>query len=259
MPTTPSTNQYDTASAMRCIGARERCACATSCTICASTVCEPTFSARITRLPLPLSVAPMSFVAGTLLHRHRLAGDHRLVHARAALEHHAIDRHLLARAHAQAVADVHVGELDVLLGAVVLEPPRGLGREAEQRADRGRGLRARAQLEQLAHERERDDHRGGLEIHRRRARAPRSPAGNTPGATVATTLYAIGRGDADADQRPHVGIAGADRCDAALEERPRPPRARPASQARARSSCAWRPPCPAGAVAPHREHEGRER
>ena len=38
IPTTPSTNQYETPSAMRCIGARERCACATICTICASTV-----------------------------------------------------------------------------------------------------------------------------------------------------------------------------------------------------------------------------
>src|SRR3546814_5066421 len=56
---TASTNQNETLSAMRCIGARERCACATICTICASTVSEPTFSARITRLPVPLMVAPI--------------------------------------------------------------------------------------------------------------------------------------------------------------------------------------------------------
>src|SRR3546814_1458622 len=49
---TASTNQNETLSAMRCIGARERCACATSCTICDSTVAEPTFSARMTRLPV---------------------------------------------------------------------------------------------------------------------------------------------------------------------------------------------------------------
>ena len=55
---------------MRCIGARERCACATICTICASTVSEPTFSARITRVPLPLIVAPMTRSPGALLHRH---------------------------------------------------------------------------------------------------------------------------------------------------------------------------------------------
>ena len=49
---------------MRCIGARERCACATICTICASTVCEPIFSARITRLPLAFRAEPMMRSSG---------------------------------------------------------------------------------------------------------------------------------------------------------------------------------------------------
>ncbi len=57
---TASTNQYATVSAMRCIGARERCACATSCTICASMLSSPSRSARTTRLPVPLSVAPIT-------------------------------------------------------------------------------------------------------------------------------------------------------------------------------------------------------
>ncbi len=57
---TASTNQKLTLSARRCIGARERCACATSCTICASMVSEPTFSARITSAPLPFKVAPIT-------------------------------------------------------------------------------------------------------------------------------------------------------------------------------------------------------
>src|SRR3546814_10286236 len=56
---TARTNQNETLSAMRCIGARERCACATSCTICDSTGAEPTFPAQMTRLPLPLNVAPI--------------------------------------------------------------------------------------------------------------------------------------------------------------------------------------------------------
>jgi hypothetical protein len=49
---------------MRCIGARERCACATICTICASTVCEPIFSARMTRLPEVLRLAPITLSPG---------------------------------------------------------------------------------------------------------------------------------------------------------------------------------------------------
>ena len=43
--------------------------------------------------------------AGLLGDRHRLAGDQRLVERRAALGHHAVDRHLVARTHAQDVAD----------------------------------------------------------------------------------------------------------------------------------------------------------
>ena len=42
--------------------------------------------------------------ADLLGHRHRLAGHHRLVDRAAPLEHGAVDRHLLARAHPQAVA-----------------------------------------------------------------------------------------------------------------------------------------------------------
>ena len=150
---------------MRCIGARERCACATICTICASTVCAPTFSARITRLPLPLMVAPITRSPACFLDRHRLAGEHRLVDARAAFEHHAVDRHLFARAHAQPIADVHVRQRHILLGAVVADAPRGLRREAEQRLDGGRSLRARPQLEHLPQQRERNDHDRRLEIH----------------------------------------------------------------------------------------------
>ena len=47
-------------SAIRCIGALERCACSTICTMLASTVCEPTRSERITSAPLVFKVAPIS-------------------------------------------------------------------------------------------------------------------------------------------------------------------------------------------------------
>ena len=64
--TTASTKPPATRSAMLCIGARERCACATSRTICASSVCAPTFCERMTRLPWRLSVAPISASPGRL-------------------------------------------------------------------------------------------------------------------------------------------------------------------------------------------------
>ena len=52
---------------MRCIGARDRCACITICTMLASTVAEPTFSARITSAPLVFIVAPISLSPTRLL------------------------------------------------------------------------------------------------------------------------------------------------------------------------------------------------
>ncbi len=65
--TTSTTNLPATTSAMRCIGALERWADATICTIWASMVAEPTFSERITSVPLVFSVAPISASPARLL------------------------------------------------------------------------------------------------------------------------------------------------------------------------------------------------
>ena len=71
-PITAGTNQPATLSAYFWIGARERCALATISTIWLSTVSAPTRRASITRLPVPLIVAPVTRIAGDLLDRHRL-------------------------------------------------------------------------------------------------------------------------------------------------------------------------------------------
>ena len=63
---TVGTNQPDTWSASRWIGARERCAAATICTMRDSMVSRPTFSARITKLPVVLSVPAMSLAPASL-------------------------------------------------------------------------------------------------------------------------------------------------------------------------------------------------
>ena len=52
---------------MRCIGALERCACITICTMLASTVAEPTFSDCITNAPLVFSVAPINLSPSALV------------------------------------------------------------------------------------------------------------------------------------------------------------------------------------------------
>src|SRR5690242_7565161 len=49
---TEGTNQADTRSARRCSGARERCASATSATICDNMLSAPTRSAAITSVPV---------------------------------------------------------------------------------------------------------------------------------------------------------------------------------------------------------------
>ena len=63
---TAGTNQPATWSAMRWIGARLRWAAATMWTICESRVSAPTFSARITKPPVWLSVPAVTFDPGTL-------------------------------------------------------------------------------------------------------------------------------------------------------------------------------------------------
>ena len=60
---TAGTNHAATESASRWMGARLRCASATMCTIRDSMVSAPTFSAVITRAPVPLMVPPMTFAA----------------------------------------------------------------------------------------------------------------------------------------------------------------------------------------------------
>ncbi len=60
--TTTGTNTAATRSATRWIGARERWACETSATMWASSVSAPTRSARITKLPVAFTVAPVSLL-----------------------------------------------------------------------------------------------------------------------------------------------------------------------------------------------------
>ncbi len=64
--TTAGTNQDATRSASRCIGARDRCAAATMATMRASIASSPTFSARISRLPSPFMVPPVTMSSRSL-------------------------------------------------------------------------------------------------------------------------------------------------------------------------------------------------
>ena len=65
IPTTMGTNQAAMRSASRWMGARVRCASDTMRAICASSVSLPTRSAFMIKLPVVLTVPPVSFAAGS--------------------------------------------------------------------------------------------------------------------------------------------------------------------------------------------------
>ena len=123
---------------------------ATMATTWASVVSAPVRSTRMSKLPVPFSVPPVTRSPASLLDRHRLAGQHQLIDGAAALDHGAVDRHLVAGPHAQHVADLDLGERHGLGLAVVQHAQRGLGREIEQGADGAAGPLAGAKLEHLA-------------------------------------------------------------------------------------------------------------
>src|SRR5262249_10160602 len=68
--------------------------------------------------------------------RHGFTGDHGFVDRGAALKHDAVDRHLVAGAHTQAVAYLDKVERDLLIAAFIRDAACRLWRKIEQRADR---------------------------------------------------------------------------------------------------------------------------
>ena len=149
----------------------------------------PTCSARITRLPVPLCVAPISRSPGAFSTGIGSPVSIDSSTLDCALEHHAVDRHLLARAHAQPVADVHVGERHVLLAAVGAHAPRGLGREAQQRLDRGRGAASARVSSSTCPSSVSDTMTAAASKYTADAAVlARTSPGTDPGASVATTL-----------------------------------------------------------------------
>ena len=102
----------------------------------------------------PVHGAAGDRVAGAALDRDRLAGDHRLVDARGAVEHGAVGRHPLAGSDPQPVARHDRVDGDVALRSVGVEPSRdgGGGGEGEQAANRVAGPGAGAKLQHLPEE-----------------------------------------------------------------------------------------------------------
>jgi len=164
-------------------------------------------------------VAPINLSPGRFAHRQRLTRQHRFVERTAALDHDAINRHLLARSHAQQIADMHMREGNVGFAAVRRDPARRLGRQAQQRLDRRRGLGACFQFKDLPEQRQRNDHRRRLEVHRY---PPHQHERSRKHLWCDRGCHAVEKGGAGAqpDQGPHVRTAAHDRLRAAHEEGP---------------------------------------
>ena len=173
--------------------------------------------------PGPVDRAAGDPVARPLLHRDRLAGDHRLVDGAPALEDDAVDRHLLTRADAEPVADLEPFERCVRLAPVLGEAAGRLRLESEERPDGLAGPAARLELEDLAEEHQDRDHGGDLEVHRHLALGAARRRGEQAGGHRRHHAVGVGDSRAEADQREHVRAPVHDRRPAALEKRPAGP------------------------------------
>ena len=158
----------------------------------------------------------------------------------------AVDRHLLARAHAQAVADLHGVELDLLARV-----PSGLIRRAVfgARSSSARmaplvGL-AGAQLQHLPEQHQHGDDRRRLEVDGDRAVMAAERRREDAGRERRDHAVDPGHAGAHGDQREHVEVAGHERLPAAHEERPAGPehdrrrQQRAGSSSRSAGRCRW--------------------
>ena len=215
-------------------------------------------------MPLGVQGRADDLVAGALVDRQRLAGEHRLVDGRGTLDDDAVDRHLLARAHAHEVVVDDLGDRHVDLDAVAHHARRAR-LQADQRADGVAGLAAGARFEQAAEQDEGDDERGRVEVHRHAQTVVVEEAGEEH----AGGAVEVGGRRPQGDEGVHGGAAVARRgqggavelaADPELHrrgERPEHPAAGQKARARRRSPCcpgrraptAWRRrrPCGAGA------------
>ncbi len=112
------------------------------------------------------------------------------------------------------------------------------GGQAEELLDRGAGPAARAQLEHLAEQHQRDDDRRRLEVDRDLAAVLAERGGEDAGEQRGDQAVDVGDADAEPDQREHVEAPVPHRLDGAHEERPGRPEADRRREQRARATYA---------------------
>ena len=152
-------------------------------------VSRPTFSALMTKLPVPLSVAPVTGSPGDFStgigSPVTIDSSTVLVPSRTTPSTGTFSPGRTRRRS----PGLHVLEGHVGLGPVVSHPAGGLRRQAEKGPDGPAGALAGPKLQHLSHEDEGDDHRRRLEVAAHLAVGlARKDAGNTPGSSTAATL-----------------------------------------------------------------------
>ena len=220
---TAGTNQPETWSASRWIGARLRCASATSCTICDSMVSRPTFRASITSAPLwfmvpPMTFAPTSFVTGI--------DSPVTIDSSTALRPSTTEPSTGTFSPGRTRRRSPTWTLSSCTSSSVpsrLDAARGLGREVEQRADGAARALAGPQLEHLPEQHEHRDDRRRLEIDRDRAVVTAEGGREDAGRERRDDAVDPGHARAHGDQGEHVEVARDERLPAAHEERPAGP------------------------------------
>jgi len=165
----------------------------------------------------------MTLASRRLGHQDRFSGHHRLVEGRAPLDDLAGNRNLLARTHAQTIANRDLVERDLGLRAAARNPPRGLWRKIERRADGAGGSLACPQLQDLAKQHQHGDPCGRLEIDRDGPVTGTERRREEIGGKRCDDAVDPGDTGAYRDQRKHVEFARQDRVPAAHEERPTGP------------------------------------
>ena len=130
-----------------------------------SIVSAPTLSARITKLPVPLTVPPITRAPGAFSTGmdSPVTMDSSIALVPSSTLPSTGTR--FARPHAQSVADPYDLKRHIHF-AIGLNAPRGLGREFQQRPDRAAGALARAQFQNLTQQHQHGDDGGGFEIDR---------------------------------------------------------------------------------------------
>ncbi len=218
--TTAGTNHAATWSAMRCSGALERCACATSATICASRVSVPTFSARMVKRAVLVDGGAGQFGASGFFDRHRLATEHGFVDMTRAFEHDAIGRHFLTGAHAQACrrharrpAARRVRCHRHRCGARSLAPDRCRARKAAPVCRRARSSRKSPSSTRVTITAADSKYTPDVAVHI--AKCERKHAGRDE----RNRAVQPGHARAERDQRVHVRRPGFERAPAAREKR----------------------------------------